>query len=280
MKLKTLFILGDIGYLNYNLQSAVTQISQQIMPNDIITLLGDNFYPSGVSSLKDPQWDKYNEIFKEIKNPVYSVLGNHDYLLNPKAQIFSPNWKMDGWYFKKEFDNIDLYFLDTNQFALEWVSEEILHQNHNLFSNDLIKNQLNWLENEFKKNINKRKILIGHYPILTNGYYIDKMDKLYDALINLFQKYNVTLYISGHEHNIQHINRKIDELDFTQVIIGSSSEVRDDVKNCQIIDMLNNKETFFGKLTINSDNFLMQYFNSEGVLKYEYYLNFCKDTMG
>ena len=44
MKLKTIFLLGDIGFLNLNLRTSVNLIRNQIDQNYIVTLLGDNFY--------------------------------------------------------------------------------------------------------------------------------------------------------------------------------------------------------------------------------------------
>ena len=63
MLLKNIFILGDIGYFGKNLQMVVNQVQKVIMPNDIVTILGDNFYPYGVSGKNDPLWDNYHEIF-------------------------------------------------------------------------------------------------------------------------------------------------------------------------------------------------------------------------
>merc|ERR1711916_105478 len=99
MKLKHLFLSGDIGYFNKN-------------------LLGDNFYDNGVKSIDDLQWNNYDKYFKKFKNPIYSILGNHDYLQNPKAQVDTNRWIMPNWYFKKEYENVDLYFLDTVQFHI------------------------------------------------------------------------------------------------------------------------------------------------------------------
>jgi len=273
MLLKTIFILGDIGFQNINLHTSVNLIENKIGKNDIITLLGDNFYPLGVSSLEDPQWDNFNNIFKRIKNPIYSILGNHDYQLNPTAQIEYKNWVMKDYYFKEEFDNIDLYFLDTNQFNLEWVSEDILKKVHNQEPEILIQKQISWLENELSKNNDKKKIVFGHYPMLTNGRYLNQIQKMYDGLIQTFKKYKVNLYISGHEHNIQYIKRNIDELDFNQIIIGSSSECRDDSKNCVNEDMLNFSDNFYGQLNIKENNINIQYFDKNNSLRYEFTIN-------
>lgn len=270
MLLKTLFILGDIGYLNQNLNQVVNLVNNKINVDDRLVLLGDNFYDSGIINNDDPLISKYQEIFKDVNNPKYSILGNHDYLENPSAQIKNPNWVMDDWYYKKEFDNIDLYFLDTNQFNLDWVKEERLKEVHNLDSKTLIKNQIDWFKNEMSKDLKKKKIVFGHYPVITNGRYVNQVDKIYNDLIDVFIEYNINIYISGHEHNIQYIKRDIDGLDFNQIIVGSSSEFRIDCDTCFEKDMLDNTDIFYGKLVIEDDYIQIEYYNIKDELKYKY----------
>ena len=275
MLLKTVFILGDIGFYSQNLFNLVGYIKNDIQKDDIITLVGDNFYPSGVDDINDSQWKKYEDIFKDVTNPKYCILGNHDYMLNPKAQIESENWQMDDWYFKKEFENVDLYFLDTNQFSISnWVPIEKLEEIHGIDSENLIKRQISWLEMELSKNLNKKKIVFGHYPIITNGKYKGRMDKLYNDLIDTFTKFKVNLYISGHEHNIQFLKRDFG-FNFNQIIIGSSSENRDDANQCLKDDMLDNSDSYYGKLLINpeEDSMTIQYLNTQNKVIYQYILN-------
>ena len=205
MILKTLFILGDIGFFSNNLNAITGHIGNQIVNNDAVVLLGDNFYPEGIKNNNDPLWKDYDRSFKDINAPIYSILGNHDYLQNPSCQINNKKWIMDDWYYKKEYDNIDLYFLDTVQFNIHnWVTKRQIESAHNLDYKILIENQIDWLDFELSKNPKKNKILFGHYPIITNGFYHDKVGKLHDYLIDIFNKHNVNLYISGHEHNIQY----------------------------------------------------------------------------
>ena len=275
MLLKNIFILGDIGYFGKNLQMVVNQVQKMIMPKDVVTILGDNFYPYGVNGKDDPLWNNYHEIFKDLSNPKYSILGNHDYLSNPTCQIRNEHWIMDDWYFKKEFQNIDLYFLDTNQFLIhDWVSEEKIEEVHQIDVTTLIYNQIDWLDNEMKKNKNKNKIVFGHYPLISNGVYKTKMEKLYDYLYECFKRNNVNLYISGHEHNIQFIKRYDDHHTFNQVIIGSTSEYRHWENNyCTEDDMFDSSDNFFGKLSIHYNFVIIEYFNKGGKLKYKYKVN-------
>jgi hypothetical protein len=53
MMLKNLFLLGDIGFYGMNLRNCVYSISSQIGKQDAVVVLGDNFYPSGLSSMHD-----------------------------------------------------------------------------------------------------------------------------------------------------------------------------------------------------------------------------------
>jgi O-acetyl-ADP-ribose deacetylase len=61
-------------------------------PPDFILALGDNFYPSGVSSVFDPaftkRWaDVFPRAFPCLAVPWCIILGNHDYGLDPDAQV-------------------------------------------------------------------------------------------------------------------------------------------------------------------------------------------------
>ena len=276
MILKTLFLLGDIGFFNPKLDMLVNNINNKLGHNDAVAILGDNFYPSGVENNNDPQWIKFIETFKNTNKPIYSILGNHDYLQNPVSQIKNSKWIMDSWYYKKEYDNIDLYFLDTIQFNIHtWVSKEKIEEVHGLDCKILIENQLEWLNNELCKKPNKKKLVLGHYPIITNGVYKDKVVDFNNYIIDTFKRHNVNIYLSGHEHNIQYLNRKYNDFDFNQIIVGSSSENRiDDAKHKLIFecsdDMFDNKEIFYGKLHIFGDYVIMRYYNEKNELKHQF----------
>ena len=113
--MNSLYVLGDIGFFSCNLKHIVNSFKYDVIfKNSEIVLLGDNFYPDGISSKYDEQWNQYENIFRDIPYPnINSVMGNHDYHGNPLYQIQSKYLNNNELYFKRSFQNIDLYFLDT-----------------------------------------------------------------------------------------------------------------------------------------------------------------------
>ena len=275
MLLKKLFILGDIGFLNNNLRSSVFNIQKNIKNNDALVLLGDNFYENGISSKCDEVINHFIDIFKNINNPIYSILGNHDYKSNPSAQLNHTEWIMPNYYYKKEYSNIDLLFLDTVIFNTHFSIDKSKIENvHNDNIDNLINKQLNWLEDNLKYNKNKKKVVFGHYPIITNGYYKKKGEDvlIYDYLFEIFKKYNISAYISGHEHNIQYIKREDNDFKLNQIIIGSSAENRHWEKDySEKEDMYDNSDNFYGQLSIEPE-LKIDYVNKDGIVIYSYKL--------
>lgn len=276
MKLKSLFLLGDIGYFNYNLQLIVNDIHKNINFNDALVLLGDNFYDYGISDKCDNLVNDFYGIFNKIENPIYSILGNHDYLQNPKSQINHDLWIMPDFYYVKEYSNVDLIFLDTIIFDTHYgIKTKYIENIHKDNIENLIFKELNWLEKQLNKNIDKKKIIFGHYPMISNGIYKEKKEDIpvYNYLIDLLQKYKVTAYISGHEHNIQYINRKIDNYNFNQIIVGSTAQNRHWEKDHSTNnEMYDNSDNFYARLVFD-DRISIEYVNKKGIIIYTYNLD-------
>ena len=95
---------------------------------DFITLLGDNLYPTGASSVDDPIWQSAFETpYAAIDLPFYAVLGNHDYGSDGLGLEFgkganeiayaakSKKWKMPAAHYNLPVkDVLELFALDTN----------------------------------------------------------------------------------------------------------------------------------------------------------------------
>lgn len=111
-----LFVLGDSGS-GLPAQGRVARAMEDYCkksPPDALIFLGDNFYMQGVASVDDPLWqDRMVSMYSgpclgEV--PIYPVLGNHDYGLDPGAQIRMtnrwPRWRFPRRFYQITFGNI------------------------------------------------------------------------------------------------------------------------------------------------------------------------------
>jgi acid phosphatase len=213
MSIKRIIICADTGYINDHQKLNMKVINH--IDSDFCFLLGDNFYPFGLNSIDDEQFqEKYINIFPNI--PCFAILGNHDYLLNPKSQIqlsskFN-NWKMPHYFYDiildLNQDSIHFIFLDTCILAKDLTLRLLTNDvNKYLYSNIHDANyhiQINWLKHTLQNSKSKWKIICGHYPICSNGPHQNSVN-LYNLLMPIFKEYKVDCYISGHDHNLQHI---------------------------------------------------------------------------
>lgn len=96
-------------------------------------VLGDNFYPSGVTSVDDPKWQtNWKDLFldcPELRVPWQAVLGNHDYVGSDWAQIdfTTSDLNTDGLW---QMPDRVCYFLSA-VWALNLLGIEIYFYAHN-----------------------------------------------------------------------------------------------------------------------------------------------------
>ena len=213
-------------------------------PNDFVISVGDNFYPKGVVSESDPLWHySFENIYTahSLQCDWYPVFGNHDYHSDVDAQIryskISRRWDMPARYYSKEIslnkgkDKEDevvkteakekkkgkekalLIFMDTDPFLHESLA-------------DYTEKQMQWLNETLSKASEdvKWKIVIGHHPYYTVGPRIENYDTLTmrRALSKTFEDFKVDVYLSGHEHSLQHLKP---EGSTHQFISGAGSEL-------------------------------------------------------
>ncbi|MEY2918354.1 MAG: hypothetical protein RIS73_2068 [Bacteroidota bacterium] len=196
---------------------------------------GDNFYPSGVISQWDPLFKySFEDIYTDfhLQWDWYPVLGNHDYKSNPDAQVaytkISRRWKMPARYYSKLIaipgdtaNKILILFIDTNPLIPEFYSNK--EYGPNVKTQDTAK-QKKWIAKELSNpspNI-KWKIVVGHHPMFTGGSRMDGYDTkaIRNTLKPLFDKYAVDVYLTGHEHNLQHLVSGVTQ----HFISGAASE--------------------------------------------------------
>ncbi|AFZ58308.1 metallophosphoesterase [Anabaena cylindrica FACHB-243] len=153
-------------------------------PYNVVVLAGDNIYNNG-------EIEKINAVFERPYQPLlkkgvkfHACLGNHDIRTdNGVPQVKYAGFNMKGRYYTFGQDKIQFFALDTNGNA-DW------------------KNQLVWLEKELSLSKADWKVVFGHHPIYSSGHY-GSNSKFIKTFTPLFQKYNVQLYINGHEHNYE-----------------------------------------------------------------------------
>lgn len=209
---------GDWGDLSAHSQTISSTLFVLERVLDFIILLGDQFYPDGVSSVSDPKWKSH--VIERCPGtlPMYALLGNHDYHLDPIAQIQQtlsmPSWNMPFFYYDKVVpvgnEQLHLWFLDTCLLA-PYTSYR-LFQHCQITSKSLERffqlvhrwyhPQMQWLKETLQKSRAKYKMVCGHYPIFSNGPH-PSCTFLRSTLVPLFEQHGVQVYISGHQHNAQ-----------------------------------------------------------------------------
>jgi 3',5'-cyclic AMP phosphodiesterase CpdA len=156
----------------------------QLNPYNLVVLAGDNIYNNG-------EIEKINAVFERPYQPLlkkgvkfHACLGNHDIRTdNGVPQVEYPGFNMQGRYYTFGQNQVQFFALDTNGNA-DWA------------------NQLVWLEKELSISKAPWKVVFGHHPIYSSGNYGSNKNFI-KTFTPLFTKYNVQLYLNGHEHNYE-----------------------------------------------------------------------------
>jgi 3',5'-cyclic AMP phosphodiesterase CpdA len=173
-------------------------------PYDVVVLAGDNIYNDGeiekIGAVFEHPYEKL--LTQGVK--FHACLGNHDIRTeNGDPQIKYPGFNMQGRYYTFRRDAVQFFALDTNRNA-EW------------------ENQVIWLEQELSQSDALWKVVFGHDPFYSSGHY-GVSQSLIKRFTPLFKKYNVQLYINGHDHHYER-TRNIDGT--TYLTTGSGAGVR------------------------------------------------------
>jgi predicted MPP superfamily phosphohydrolase len=234
-------VLGDFGrngeFHQKEVAAQMSKTASTIDANFIVTV-GDNFYPNGVRSIQDPQWEKsFEDIYHQhsLHQDWHVCLGNHDYNGNIQAQIdyskISRRWKLPSNYYKEIITLEDgskalLLFVDTTPFIKSYYSKgnEI---EENVKRQDTVAQKI-WIINNLKNSDYdfKWKIVVGHHPMYSGGKRKNNKDTkdIEKLFVPIFEEYKVDAYLCGHEHDLQVIKPK--KRHTTQFLSGTGCEVR------------------------------------------------------
>ena len=221
-----ILMLGDWGTVSEPRQQLAVAnamkrwASENNIHPDALLMLGDNFYgemPDGVNSRR---WiEQFEQMYPSslFPGPAYAVLGNHDYEAfrgnKVEAELAYSNrssrWTMPWrWYsvtLPKENPLLTLIFLDSNfpgskGFDLSPWSFVLTGQQHD--------EQQRWLEAELEKPRSTPFLaVVAHHPLYSNGKHRDN-PMLIAQWDSLLRRHKVDLYLSGHDHDLQHLEFK------------------------------------------------------------------------
>ena len=202
--------LGDTGEGNKTQQDVADALARVCADRgcDLVLLLGDNFYPVGVTRPDDPQFErKFEQIYAGVEAPFFPVLGNHDYgewtidRERTAHQIAysarSTRWHMPDRTYEIHVGDVHFFALDTNALYsgafLGWAGE-----------------QKRWIRDRLQNDRSPWKIVFGHHPWRSNGQHGNAGD-YENALLGGWVEdvftgalcEQASLYLSGHDHNRQ-----------------------------------------------------------------------------
>ncbi|KAK3752600.1 hypothetical protein QZH41_018799, partial [Actinostola sp. cb2023] len=218
-------VVGDWGGLNFfpyktPIESAIAKQMGKTadeLTAQFVVALGDNFYFDGVKNVDD---ERFQETFENVfvapslQVPWYFCAGNHDHYGNASAQIAystkSKRWNFPDFYYSRTFkipgsDTVlELVMVDTvllcGNTEHDSIRGHISREPRSVVESDA---QWSWLEETLKDSKAHYLLVGGHFPVWSIAEH-GPTQCLVQRLKPLLERYNVTAYLSGHDHNLQH----------------------------------------------------------------------------
>ncbi|QDV47558.1 Calcineurin-like phosphoesterase [Stieleria neptunia] len=216
----SMLVVGDTGKDTFRRTAVVEAMRKHAAWSrpDAAMLLGDNFYESGVDSIDDLRFDSdFESLFDaaSFDMPFYVCLGNHDVGGDAEAQVQytdrSKRWKMPARYFRTRETArdqvIDIFVLDTNTMLTDSAEAD---------------EQMKWFRNELSASDADYKFVVGHHPAMTGGQH-EVADRIGRVLPPMFEEFDVDVYLSGHDHDLQLLES---DAGWLQIVSGAGSKLR------------------------------------------------------
>jgi tartrate-resistant acid phosphatase type 5 len=209
-------VTGDAGSTHSQLREGMLAVMKQT-PIDAILLVGDNFYPCGVTSTDDPQWTKITQHFGPTNLPIYAVLGNHDYgdqqergqtdywtcgHPDPQAEVAATEkiakWNMPARNYTLHSPLADFVMIDTQPVALNFPKT---------YAGSLgADGEKAWIATALDGTHAHWRIVVGHHTMFSSGMHgrtNNATQTRVRELLPLFRDNQVDLYICGHDHDME-----------------------------------------------------------------------------
>jgi len=250
--------IGDTGD-GSEAQKRVAESIRQVCQGgncDFALMLGDNFYEGGLQSLQDPLFKLFFEdIYQDIGIPFIAVLGNHDLKGNVFAQIYhsldSPFWRMPNFSYNFQAGPASFFGFNTSCGILQ---AEGVRQ-------DVEESQSPW------------KFLFGHQPVYSGGVHGD-LDPLSRGLWNNYFQGKVDFYLSGHDHQLEHLQVEGEKTEY--IVSGSggknyrSSSDKNKVKSSAAKSRFRYQDNGFVWFQVSPDRVISRFYDASGTQLYEF----------
>ena len=218
-----LFAIGDWGDENSKTQQKAVAAAMRgysernRLEVESLLLLGDNWYGWLFGGKNSERWkSQFEDMYPSSVFPgkCYAVLGNHDYEKRPSSKAEAQldyaaqghsRWTMPNRWYSFELPEseplIRFVALDSN---FPENRESGLFSNPTL-SRDQVENEMSWFHQELAKPSKATfTAVMAHHPIFSNGDHGDTPSLIRDWNPLLMEK-RVHLYLSGHDHDLQHL---------------------------------------------------------------------------
>lgn len=230
---------------------------------DFIVTLGDNFYPSGVTDIYDPQWKgKYQDVYEKLGLPFYAALGWHDQTAGGSIQAQIDFSEVDdSWHMPAEYYSF-MSPTDTSNALIEFF---VLNSGDFLYQED----EKLWLQNAIANSSAIWKVLVTYVPLISNGSHgNDALGIGKDLIPTICGKIDVI--VSGHDHIFSHLTETIDGCYIDQLILGTGGG------SSQVPDFTDERVLFsdsplygFGWFQVVYDEIVFRMIDRQGTTPYE-----------
>lgn len=220
-----IFVIGDWGYSRDTHQAVVADtmqsyISRLNLTPDALLLLGDNFYdqlPGGVASTR---WQTdFEQMYPQsvFNCPAYAIPGNHDYQNAPHSKLDAElayaaqggtRWTMPSLYYRftvpAENPLITILAVDSNA-PNEPTNPPPPDGSFFVPTEAHTASVLQWLTNQLQQPLTTPFLAVmGHHPVYSDGAWGDNgtLVRNWDPLL---RQAGAHLYLSGHNHDLEHL---------------------------------------------------------------------------
>jgi tartrate-resistant acid phosphatase type 5 len=202
-------IFGDQGTGGKGQKRVAESMARKLKADgaDAVLGTGDNFYGSGVASPDELEWDtKFEHMYppEDFPIPFCMTLGNHDYGLNPDAQVaytgkLLPDGSVTRWQMPSR-SWTRVFAAPDGSFSIRVIGLET----EAIIGMDAVarKREMAWLDSLLAASRETWVLVCGHHPVFSNGVHGNIIGMMRNVK-PIFELRKVDAYFAGHDHDLQ-----------------------------------------------------------------------------